>query len=175
MSQLLVLPWVVLGLFLASHPIRQPLSDMLHICKSWVSVRTDVRARLNQRFKSLLTEGVVWFSSSGLPHQLRFRSVPADQVGPELRRQLVGVNKVGGEFPFALHGDRSSEREVVSNDLDNLGRFLCHLRAQSNNKNIFWVNPTTFCLLLLFQKELQYAEVEAFYFEPHGFPSKSFL
>ena len=46
---------------------------------------------------------------------------------------MIGVNKVGGELPFALHVDDSSECDAVSYTLNHLGRLICHLRVQENN------------------------------------------
>lgn len=48
-----------------------------------------------------------------------------------MRRRLVRVNKVGGEFPFAFDVYYSSECDAVSHTLDHLGCFLRHLGAEA--------------------------------------------
>lgn len=54
----------------------------------------------------------------------------SEKTGSELRRRLVRVDKVGGEIPFALDVDDSSESDAVSHALHNLGCFLRHLEIR---------------------------------------------
>lgn len=43
---------------------------------------------------------------------------------------MLCVNEVGGEFPFALDVNYSSESHAVSHAFDHLGRLLRHLGAE---------------------------------------------
>lgn len=43
---------------------------------------------------------------------------------------MVRVDKVGGELPFALDVDHSSESDAVSHAFHHLRRFLRHLVAE---------------------------------------------